>query len=68
MFVLTEKKKKKIDPWLTAGILKSINSKDKLYKALLQTHKDLQNYPALLSNFKLNKNIIRRMQNLANYQ
>ena len=26
------KKKHKINPWLTAGILKSINFKDKLYK------------------------------------
>ena len=55
-----DRKKHKINPWLTAGILKSINTKDKLYKTLLQTPKDSQNYPALLSNLKSYKNIIRR--------
>ena len=30
--VCFDKKKHKINPWLTDGILKSINSKDKLYK------------------------------------
>ena len=52
------RKKHKINPWLTAGILKSINSKDKLYKTLVQTPKDSINYPALLSNFRVYKNII----------
>ena len=47
------RKKHKINPWLTAGILKSINSKDKLYKTLVQTPKDSINYPALLSNFRV---------------
>ena len=55
-----DKKKHKINPWLTAGILKSINSKDKLYKTLVQTSKDSTDYPVLLSNFKVYKNIIRR--------
>ena len=54
------RKKHKINPWLTAGILKSINSKDKLYKTLVQTPKDSINYPDLLSNFRVYKNIIRR--------
>ena len=35
-----DKKKHKINPWLTAGILKSINLKNKLYKTLVQTSKD----------------------------
>ena len=55
-----DKKKHKINPWLTAGILKSINSKDKLYKTLVQTSKNSTDYPVLLSNFKVYKNIIRR--------
>ena len=55
-----DKKKHKINPWLTAGILKSINSKDKLYKTLVQTSKGSTDYPVLLSNFKVYKNIIRR--------
>ena len=46
------RKKHKINPWLTAGI------KDKLYKTLVQTPKDSINYPALLSNFRVYKNII----------
>ena len=49
------RKKHKINSWLTAGILKSINSKDKLYKTLVQTPKDSINYPVLLSNFKVYK-------------
>ena len=40
--------------------MKSINSKDKLYKTLVQTSKDSTDYPVLLSNFKVYKNIIRR--------
>ena len=36
------RKKHKINPWLTAGILKSINSKDKLYKTLVQNFKLLK--------------------------
>ena len=51
-----DKKKHNINPWLTAGILKSINSKDKLYKTLMQTSKDSINYPIL----KSTKNIFRR--------
>ena len=55
-----DKNKHKINPWLTASILKSINSKDKLYKTLVQTSKDSTDYPVLLSNFKVYKTIIRR--------
>ena len=54
------RKKQKIKPWLTTGILNSINSKDKLYKTLVQTPKDSPIYSDLLSNFKVYKNIIRR--------
>ena len=54
-----DKKKHRINPWLTPGIWKSINFKDKLYKTLMQTSKDSTDYPVLLSNFKVYKNIIR---------
>ena len=60
-----DKKKHRINPWLTSGILKSINFKDKLYKTLMQTSKDSTDYPVLLSNFKVYKNIIRRSIMLA---
>ena len=54
------KKKHKVNAWLTPGILKSINSKNLLYKKLMQTPVDSPNYPDLLLNFKSYKNIIRR--------
>ena len=54
------RKKHKIKPWLTTSILNSINSKDKLYKTLVQTPKDSPIYSDLLLNFKIYKNIIRR--------
>ena len=60
-----DKKKHRINPWITSGILKSINFKDKLYKTLMQTSKDSTDYPVLLSNFKVYKNIIRRSIMLA---
>ena len=43
------KKTQKIKPWLTTGILNSINSKDKLYKRLVQTPKGSPIYADLLS-------------------
>ena len=54
------RKKHKGNAWLTAGILKSINSKNILYKKLMQTPADSPNYPDLSLNFKSYKNIIRR--------
>ena len=60
-----DKKKHRINSWLTSGILKSINFNDKLYKTLMQTSKDSTDYPVLLSNFKVYKNIIRRSIMLA---
>ena len=34
------KRKHRKNPWLTQGLLKSINAKEKLYKLLLQTPTD----------------------------
>ena len=48
-----DRKKHKINPWLTAGILKSINSKDKLYKTLLQIHKVILQYYLILRHTKI---------------
>ena len=53
--------KHKINPWLTGGILKSYS----LQLACLKTNykknfiANSQNYPAIVSNFKAYKNIIR---------
>ena len=41
------KKVHKDNPWITNGILKSINSKCKLYKALIKTQKESPNYAVL---------------------
>ena len=46
------KKVHKDNPWITNGILKSINSKDKLYKALIKTPKESPKYAVLQTNFK----------------
>ena len=54
------KKVHKDNPWITNGILKSINSKDKLYKALIKTPKESPNYAVLQTNFKIYRKIIRR--------
>ena len=45
------KKKHKKTPWITAGILKSINHRNKLYKNLNQTQIDAINYVAKKANF-----------------
>ena len=58
--VRLNKKKHKVNAWLTPGILKSINSKNMLYKKFMQTPADSPNYPDLLLNFKSYKNIIIR--------
>ena len=39
-----DKKLHKDNPWMTTGILKLINTKDKLYKVLKQTSKESPNY------------------------
>ena len=46
---------------LTAGILKSINSKNILYKKLMQTPADYPNYPDLLLNFKSYKILLGQL-------
>ena len=50
----------KDNPWITNGILKSINLKDKLYKALIKAPKESPNYAVLQTNFKTYRKIIRR--------
>ena len=53
------KRKHRKKPWLTQGLLNSINAKDKLYKLLLQTPTDSPDYQQLKTNVKTYKNIIR---------
>ena len=47
-----KKYKHKKSPWMTFGIIKSIKSKDKLYKKLKSTHPDSNDYLALETNLK----------------
>ena len=54
------KKVRNYNPWITNGILKSINSKDKFYKALTKTPKESPNYAVLQTNFKTYRKIIKR--------
>ena len=58
--VIFNKRKHSKKPWLTQGLLNSINAKDKLYKRLLQTPTDSPDYQQLKTNVKTYKNIIRR--------
>ena len=59
------KNKHKKSPWMTRGILISINSKNKLYKTLLQTDPNSDMYGTLQTNYKTYKSIIRRSIMLA---
>ena len=60
-----DKKKHKQNPWMTNGILNSINSKNKMYRNLLQTDPNSDRYNTLKVNHKTYKNIIRRSTMLA---
>ena len=58
--VKLNKGKHRKNPWLTQGLLNSINAKDKLYKLLLQTPTDSPDYQQLKTNVKTYRNVIRR--------
>ena len=53
--VKLNKRKHKVQPWMTKAILNSINSRDKIYKTLISP-----NYSEIYRNFKTYKNIIKR--------
>ena len=47
--------------WMTDGILKSINTKDKLYKIVIQTDtEDIHLYTRLKSKFITHRTVLRR--------
>jgi len=54
------RKKHRKNPWMTTDILKSINSKDKLYKKLKHTSPDNPDFIPMKINLNTYKNIIRR--------
>ena len=53
-----ERKHKKSD-WMTTGILNSIHTKDGLYKTLLKTDTDSDDYRVAKANFKRYREILR---------
>jgi len=55
------KKKHKKNPWMTNGILRSINHRSRLYKKLKQTHVDNINYIHRKINFNKYRNTLRKV-------
>ena len=64
--VKLNKRKHKVQPWMTKAILNSINFRDKIYNTLMLTPKESLNYSEIYRNFKTYKNIIKRSIMLAN--
>ena len=54
-----QKRKHKKSKWMTTGILNSINTKDGLYKTLLKTDTNNDDYRVAKANFKRYRDILR---------
>ena len=54
-----QKRKHKKSKWMTTGILNCINTKDSLYKTLLQTNTSSDDYRVAKANFKRYREILR---------
>ena len=54
-----QKRKHKKSKWMTTGILNSINTKDGLYKTLLKTGTNNDDYRVAKANFKRYRDILR---------
>ena len=59
-FIKFNKRKHKKQPWITTGIIKSINEKDKMYKMLIKLSPNSIAYQDLKTNLQTYKKIIRR--------
>ena len=59
------RKKHKKYPWMTYGILKSVNHKNKLYINLMKINKDLPLFHNKKQEFNVYKNTLRRLINQA---
>ena len=59
------RKKHKKDPWMTYGILKSVNHKNKLSKNLMKINKNLPLFGNKKQEFNVYKNTLRRLINQA---
>ena len=59
------KKKHKRDPWITYGILKSVNQKNLLFKRMKKTNVESPLYDDRKQQFNSYKNLLRRLTNQA---
>ncbi len=59
------KRKHKLSPWITFGIIRSINQRNKLYKKLKQTNTDHTNYGDNRITFNRYRNLLRKLINNA---
>ena len=57
------KKRHKRDPWMSYGILKSVNHKNKLYKKLMKFDRDSTQFNNKKQEFIVYKNVLRRLIN-----
>ena len=54
------RRKHRIQKWVTKGIIKSINTKDKMYKKLVQSRCDNELYEVLKAQFNTYRNILKK--------
>lgn len=55
-----KKRKHGLSPWISTGIIKSINYRDNLYKTLLLTPRTSQSFLVLKQNLKVYNNILKK--------
>ena len=63
--VKINKKRHKRDPWMSYGILKLVNHKNKLYKELMKFDRDSTRFNNKKQEFNVSKNVLRRLINQA---
>ena len=63
--VKINKKRHKRDPWMSYGILKLVNHKNKLYKELIKFDRDSTRFNNKKQEFNVSKNVLRRLINQA---
>ena len=64
-YVPFKKYKRKLSPWMTAGILRSIKFRDNMYRKFIKTDSNAFEYSALDNNLCIYKTILRKCIRLA---